>query len=322
MNDTTICSGDTIQLRINSDGLHYSWTPSGQVFYPADQDPFAITASATNYQVKAIIGGCSTTGNITVNTVPYPVVNAGRDETICYNTKVQLQAFTNGSSWLWTPSTSLSDVALLNPVATPANTINYIFTAYDITSGCPKPGIDSILVTVLPKIIPYAGEDTVVVIGQPLQLIAAGGDSYYWSPSYFLSSPYIGNPIAIFNEASDGLRYKVEVYNSIGCVDSSFIVVKVFATLPTVFVPTAFTPNNDGKNDVVRPISAGIKRFDYFNIYNRWGQLVFSTQVSGKGWDGKINGQLQASNSYVWIVKAIDYNGARYLKKGMVTLIL
>ena len=133
--------------------------------------------------------------------------------------------------------------------------------------------------------------------------------------------PYIGNPIAIFNEASDGLRYKVEVHNSIGCVDSSFIVVKVFATLPTVFVPTAFTPNNDGKNDIVRPISAGIKRFDYFTIYNRWGQLVFTTQVSGRGWDGKVNGQVQASNSYVWMVKAVDFSGAVYFKKGMVTLI-
>ena len=104
MNDTIICSGDTIRLRINSDGLRYVWTPSGQLMNPADQDPFVITAATTPYQVTAFIGGCSTTDKITVNTIPYPVANAGRDAIICYNTTAQLQALTNGSSWLWTPS--------------------------------------------------------------------------------------------------------------------------------------------------------------------------------------------------------------------------
>ena len=321
MNDTTICKNDTIRLRINSDGLSYVWTPSGQLINPDDQDPFAITPTTTSYQVTAFIGGCSATRNITVNTIPYPIADAGKDIIICYNTTVQLKAFTNGSSWQWTPSNSLSNVALLNPVANPVNTINYIFTAYDNTNGCPKPGIDTVLITVLPKIIAAAGEDTTIVINQPLQLNGSGGDSYIWSPSFSLSAFNIANPIAVFNEPSNGLRYKVEVYNSIGCVDSAFVMIKIFATQPTVFVPTAFTPNNDGKNDVLRPIAAGIKRFDYFNIYNRWGQLVFSTQVSGKGWDGRINGEPQASNTYVWMVKAVDFNGAAYLKKGMVTLI-
>jgi gliding motility-associated-like protein len=210
----------------------------------------------------------------------------------------------------------------LNPVAHPVNTIEYIFTAYNsIASGCPKPATDTVLVTVLPKIIASAGEDTAVVIGQPLQLNATGGDSYSWSPSIALSSASIAGPVAIFNEPSTGVRYKVNVFNSVGCYDSAFIVIKIFATLPTVFVPNAFTPNSDGNNDVLRPVVAGIRQFDYFNIYNRWGQLVFSTSTGGHGWDGTINGEPQASNAYVWIVKAVDFNGAPYFKKGTVTLI-
>ena len=233
-----------------------------------------------------------------------------------------MQASTNGSSWQWAPASSLSNAVLLNPVAHPANTTQYIFTAYNsLTSGCPKPGTDTILVTVLPKIFASAGEDTMVVIGQPVQLNASGGDSYSWSPAIALSSANIANPMAIFNEPSDGIRYKVNVYNSVGCYDSAFIVIKIFATLPVVFVPTAFTPNNDGKNDVLRPIVAGMKRFDYFNVYNRWGQLVFSTSTDDRGWDGTINGEPQASNAYVWIVKAVDFTGASYFQKGTVTLI-
>ncbi len=321
MNDTTICSGDTIQLRINSDGLNYEWTPSGQIINPRIPNPLVTSSSTTNYQVKAIIGGCSTKGNIIVNTIPYPVANAGNDETICFNGAVKLKAFTNGNSWQWTPSASLSNAAILDPVANPVNTIQYVFTSYNIASGCPKPGIDTVVVKVLPKIVASAGEDTSIIINQPLQLNASGGDAYIWSPAYSLSAANIANPIAVFDEPSDGLRYKVEVYNSIGCMDSAFIFVKIFATSPSVFVPTAFTPNNDGKNDMLRPIAAGIRHLEYFNIYNRWGQLVFSTKEAGKGWDGKINGQLQTSNTYVWVVKAVDYHGAAYLKKGMVTLI-
>ena len=86
-------------------------------------------------------------------------------------------------------------------------------------------------------------------------------------------------------------------------------------------MPTAFTPNGDGKNDKVRPIAAGMLRIEYFNIYNRWGQLVFSTQMDGHGWDGAIGGQIQNTGVFTWAVKAVDYMGKSYFQKGTVTLI-
>ena len=136
-----------------------------------------------------------------------------------------------------------------------------------------------------------------------------------------MSAANIANPVAVFNEASNGLQYKVQAYNIAGCYDSAFINIKVYATQPTVFIPTAFTPNNDGRNDILRPIAVGMKNIQYFQVYNRWGQLLFSTQENGRGWDGRINGQLQSNNTYVWVVKAIDFSGALYFRKGTVTLI-
>lgn len=94
-----------------------------------------------------------------------------------------------------------------------------------------------------------------------------------------------------------------------------------FKTGPTVFVPTAFTPNGDGLNDLLRPIGAGIREIEYFGIYNRWGQLLFSTRQNGKGWDGRMNGTLQASGTYVWQVQAVDYLGKPYFQKGVFTLV-
>jgi gliding motility-associated-like protein len=320
MNDTIICSRDTIPLRIISDGFQYAWSPAAQLINATVKNPLAITPVTTPYQVIATIGGCSATKNITVTAIPYPFVNAGMDTIICYNTAARLQAFTNGSSWSWASASSLSDVSLLNPIAYPVRTSDYIFNAYD-TRGCPKPGIDTIRVTVLPKIVATAGRDTAVVIGQALQLNASGGDTYIWSPALSLSAANIANPIAVFTEPYNGMQYKVQAYNIAGCYDSAFINIKVYATLPTVFIPTAFTPNDDGKNDILRPIAAGMKSIQYFQVYNRWGQLLFSTQTNGQGWNGRINGQLQSNNTYVWVVKAIDFSGAVYFKKGTVTLI-
>lgn len=322
MSDTVICSNDTIQLHIVSDGLQYTWMPAGQVINPAAQNPLVVTPAFTPYHVTAIVGGCSTEATIRVTTVPYPSAYAGADTVICHNTAAQLHGITDGSSWHWSPASSLQGAATLSPAAYPSAPVtSYVFTAYD-TKGCPKPGRDTVMVTVLPKITPSAGKDTAVVIDQPLQLSATGGETYLWSPASFLSAATIADPVAVFNEPSDnGLRYKVQVYNRAGCFDSAFIRIKVFSTLPAIFVPTAFTPNNDGKNDVLIPVAVGMKQIEYFHIYDRWGQLVFGTSATGHGWDGTIRGRPQGTNTYVWMVKAIDFTGTPYFRKGTFVLI-
>jgi len=320
MKDTTICSGDAMQLNIISDGLQYNWSPANQLDNAALQQPIATTNNNTIYAVTANIGRCTATDAINVRTVPYPVALAASDTMICFGTSAFLYAQSDGSSFSWLPAVNLSNSNALQTVATPVGTTTYIFTAYD-TKGCPKPGIDSVTVTVLPEIKAFAGRDTSVVINQPLQLNGSGGAGYTWFPSDNLSSPFIANPVALFYYPSEGSRYKLLVSDAAGCTDSSFITIKVYKTLPSVFVPTGFTPNKDGKNDILRPILAGMQRIEMFNIYNRMGQLVFSTGETGKGWDGTIGGVLQGPGTFVWMIKAIDYNGLPYFKKGTVTLI-
>ncbi|MDX2046338.1 MAG: gliding motility-associated C-terminal domain-containing protein [Chitinophagaceae bacterium] len=320
MNDTVICSGDTIRLRVVSDGLQYSWLPAQQFIDPSAKNALAFTSLNTNYEVTASIGSCSAKENIFVSTVPYPLANAGKDTMICYNTLAYLQGSTNGNSVKWQPSSSLSNSNILNPVASPVTSVTYTLFAYD-TKGCPKPGTDDVTVTVLPPIYPFAGRDTAVVTGQPLQLQATGGIRYEWIPSTGLSATNISNPVVLFNNPSEGIFYRVNVYNEAGCAETAYLTVKVFAGGPVIYVPNAFTPNGDGRNDVIRPIAAGIQNMEYFRIYNRYGQMVFSTNINGRGWDGNINGQQQRPDTYVWVVKALDYLGKAYFIKGTVTLI-
>ena len=95
----------------------------------------------------------------------------------------------------------------------------------------------------------------------------------------------------------------------------------MFKTGPDIFVPSAFTPNGDGRNDVLKPIPVGIKTFDYFKVFNRWGQLVYVTGEVGKGWDGNVNGTRQQSGTYVYVTQGIDYTGKIIFRKGTVVLI-
>lgn len=257
--DTTICQGDQVQLNAVSDGLSYSWSPTTGLSNPNIINPIATVNATTTYTLVATVGTCRATDQVTINTVPYPVANAGPNLTACFNGSVQLNATHDGSSFTWTPANYLNNSNILNPVATPPRTTQYIFSSYD-TRGCPKPGRDTVLVTVLPRVRAYAGRDTSVIVGQPLQFNGSGGVTYQWSPSTGLSNPNIFNPIGIYTAANDTIKYKLIVADAAGCQDSAFMTVRIFQTKATIFVPTAFTPNNDGLNDVVRPICVGIEK--------------------------------------------------------------
>jgi gliding motility-associated-like protein len=320
MADTVICATDSVQLSAITDGLRVNWMPSSNMNNPTLLRPTVLPSATTTYQITATIGHCNATDDVTVTLVRYPGVNAGADTTVCFDTKAQLHASIRGSSFSWSPSSSLDNPGSLDPFASPGSTTRYVLTVRD-NLGCPKPSRDTVVVNVLPKINAFAGRDTAVVIGQRLQFNASGGVGYFWAPSTALSRNNIKDPVGTYDGSFDSIRYKLIVTNEAGCFDSAYVTVKIFRTIPKVFVPTAFTPNGDGKNDYVRPIAVGISEFEYFRIYNRWGQLVYSSPDTERGWDGRIGGKEQNTATFVWVVKATDFTGKVFFDKGTVTLI-
>ena len=89
----------------------------------------------------------------------------------------------------------------------------------------------------------------------------------------------------------------------------------------TFTIPNAFTPDGDGLNDLFRPTYLGIKKLDYFRIFNRYGVLVFETNDIGRGWDGRYKGRLQEIDNYIYILKGIDKFGSEKILKGNVLLL-
>lgn len=319
--DTTICRGDPVQLQASGNATAYSWSPPTALSNAGIANPVASPlAPLITYQVTGSIGSCRDVRAVTIRTVPYPQANAGNDLTLCFNTSGQLQAQITGNRFEWSPTAYLNNPNILNPFATPPRTTMYKLFAYD-NIGCPKPGIDSVLVTVQPRIRANAGRDTSVIVGQPLQFQGTGGVGYTWSPAIGLNNTNISNPIGIYGPSIGSVRYKLIVRDAVGCADSAYMTVRVYRTPVSIFVPTAFTPNGDGLNDLVRPICVGIRKINYFTIYNRWGEVVFTTNQDRQGWNGIYKGVPQGAAVFVWAVQAEDYDGKPYFEKGTVTLI-
>ena len=318
-NDTSICRTDSLQLKLNTDALYFSWTPVATISNPSIKNPSVLPVDPlTVYTVRASISNkCFKTANIRVKTVPYPVAMAGKDTSVCFGESASLHA-SGGSIYSWSPVTYLTNPLISNPVSfQPLNSIQYIVTVRD-TLGCPKPKTDTMKVTVV-KIIADAGpRDTSVVINQPLQLTATGSINYLWTPPTWLSNPNIANPVSLPKE---NIVYTVKVSDAQGCFGLDTINVRLFKVAPDLLVPTAFSPDADGVNDIFRPIALGIRSLESFRVYNRWGQLVYSTTQIGAGWDGKFKGVDQPVGTFVWYAEATDYLNKKIKKKGSVILI-
>jgi gliding motility-associated-like protein len=316
--DTTICKTDEIILKLNSNALHFIWTPDdGSINGVSLKNPVVTPLTSTVYHVLGSIGKCVAENDVTVKPVAYPVANAGFDQTICFGSSVQLNA-NGGSSYSWTPAAFLNNRLIANPVSVnPGASIKYIVTVTD-TLGCPRPVRDTIIIEVA-KIKANAGpRDTSIVLGQSLSLQAAGSNNYLWSPEQWLSNAGIANPVAL---PQNNIEYIVKVSNDAGCFDYDSILVKVYKVDAGLYIPSAFTPNGDGNNDFFRPIILGMKSLDLFRVYNRWGQLLFSGSDAKKGWNGTFAGKDQESATYIWYAEGTDYRNIKIKKNGYVVLI-
>ncbi|MEP6512550.1 MAG: PKD domain-containing protein [Parafilimonas sp.] len=318
--DTTICQTDSIQLSPNTNALYFTWSPATGLNNPKIKDPVAVPPSNITYSLLASVGKCTATDAVNIKTVPYPISLAGPDTLICYGKTIMLSGNITGAFYTWSPVNSLLNSNSLTPVAGPQSTTAYVLSVTD-TLGCPKPKTDTVVVNVITQVQAFAGNDTTIVATQPLQLNAGGGDIYSWSPASGMNNTKISNPLVILGASYDSVTYRLKVETKEGCVGYDDITVRVFKTKPDIFVPTGFTPNGDGLNDVLKPTAVGLKQFLYFRVYNRWGQMVYSTGEQNKGWDGTFAGTKQASGTYVFVAEGVDYLGNRLLRKGTAVLI-
>jgi len=141
-----------------------------------------------------------------------------------------------------------------------------------------------------------------------------------WSPSTGVSNIHIANPTAT---PEGNTEYIIHVYDNFGCskTDTVYLFVKdVICDEPFIYVPNAFTPNIDQKNDILM-VRSDILSDVYFAIYDRWGEKLFETTDMNKGWDGTYKGRKCDPAVYVYYIDATCISKEKYIKKGNITLI-
>ena len=325
-NPSAICSDSTIDLTVASittgstTGLTFTYwlDAAATILYPN-----ASMAKPGTYFIKGTSStGCSVIAPVVVTALPAPKPNAGADTIICFGNNGQLNG-SGGSIYYWSPSTNLSNPGISNPTVTNPGSGNIIYhLKVKDALGCSSLVDDEVKITFAFPAKIFIGNDTMVTIKQPLQLNAVdinnnGFNDFIWSPAYGLNNPFVSNPVAILDK---DMTYTLHAGTVNHCTDDAQIRIKVFRG-PEIYVPNSFTPNGDGLNDFLKPVPVGLKEFHYFNVFNRFGQLLFSTTNASVGWDGKIQGKEQNSGTYVWIAEAIDYKGNIIQQKGYSTLI-
>jgi hypothetical protein len=330
-NLSTVNFGSVVAVQIywgDTAGVYYtdSMPYSGKVY--THNYPNPVSSSTIAYMIQLVASSGLTCQNatderITVN--PSPHVQFATIPTVCdVDTTVDITeaAELTGLAGMGVYSgRGITAGGVLNPAQAGSGTDSLLYV-YTATDGCLDSAYQAVFIQALPRV--SAGDDTAVVIGQPLQLDArssdGAGDSFLWSPPEDLNDPGIANPIAVLGDGIDSIRYFVSVTDSVGCIGVASIKVLVFRSVPDLFVPNAFTPGR-AANEVFRPIPVGISRLTYFRVYNRLGELVYSTSQLGEGWDGRVSGVMQGSGTYVWVAEAETYTGRIIAKKGYMILV-
>lgn len=322
--DTIICANSSLLLGSPEEvGYIYEWFPSSTLNFDTVQQPIASpTAQISNYTVIVTdtITGCQSKDTIIVTMLPSAIANAGPDYQICQGDSVQIGAgLMEGQMYFWSYDTIVEFIGIPNPFVSPD--ISRVYTLNTFYLGCDTI-TDNVMVTIhqLPNVLAtdLQNQDTIEIAqGEYIQLLARGGIQFEWTPEESLDNSWVYSPMA---HPDTTTVYTVLATDIHGCFATDQVTVVV--NTPGVYIPTAFTPNNDGKNDIFYIRGKGTISFE-LNIFNRNGDLIYHSTNPQDGWDGTIQGtgKKVPNGAYVYHTKGEYSDGGVFNMSGMINLI-
>jgi len=313
-NDTIICLGDTLDFKI-SNGNIFNWIVNTNLSCNNCPNPFAYPIFATDYviDVTDTTIGCNAfdTISIAIDTIPFLSVNI--DTFICLGDSIQISA-TGPMGANWTSSSEIINCpTCFTQFVKPNSTTTYYFKFND--NICPEV-IDSTIITVFNSpILTLCCDDTIPLGGNTL-LNAIGTPPFNWLPPTWLNDPNSANPTSTPDST---ITYSITQISLEGCKTTDSITIYVINEL--LIIPNAFTPNNDGLNDVFKIINNGLEELEYFKIYNRWGEIVYFGNNLQEGWNGNFHGKPQEIGTYHYEFSVLSFDGSSIQQKGTIALI-
>ncbi|NSL87121.1 PKD domain-containing protein [Chitinophaga sp. Mgbs1] len=320
-----ICLNNSTTFTAGGGGT-YEWMPAAGLDNPFSATPVASPAATTSYQVKVTApNGCVDYNTIKLRVVQPFRIGSTPDTSLCLGDKLPLRAW--GTDFYKWEGAGLNNPDKASPIATITKTGSY---TYKVT-GKDRDGCFSDEATVQVRVNPtptvQAGPDREIMAGVPLYLTASGTNDvlrWRWTPTAGIDCPYCATIQVTPNLST---TYTLAGENRYGCIGKDDITVHVLCRQSAIFLPNAFTPNQDGQNDFFYPKGKGVKEVAFLQVYDRWGTLVFEKQrfqinTPGAGWNGRLsNGHFAPAGTYIYFIQTICESGEVFSFKGNLTLI-
>lgn len=315
-NDTSFCQGidkDIFPIPEQRD-VSYKW-------YNNSSAPVMNIKRSGIYWLD-LSNECGTTrDSIIITVAPLPELFLPDDIRACLaegdSVDLKVYALPEGVpySYHWTPADYLrDDFSAANRFAPPVGDYQ-LFVSATTPGGCV--GKDSIQIHILSRnLLSVSPVDTLIYYGDEILLQASGAEWYEWSPAGSLNQSRVAAPLA---GPVGNTVYQVVGRNEFGCRDTAFVTVKVIFP-DWALLPSAFSPNGDGNNDVFKLMHVKFGQLLAFRIYNRWGHLLFETSNPEEGWDGTYKNEQVQLGTYYYQVMISQPDGTKKMMKGDVTL--
>jgi gliding motility-associated-like protein len=296
--DVSFCQGDSILLDAGAGFLKFLWNngATGETIYASRAGAWSVKALSPN--------GCYGSDTLQiVQLYPLPVVHLDADKWLCEDSSRILDAGSSYSTYVWQDGSTAPTLQV--------DAKGTYWVQVTDNNGCI--GADTVSITeIVPNPVGFLIPDTVICNGYPSTIAAKRGFSTYnWSDGETTS--------AITAKQADNLL--LTVTDGHGCRGTEAIEITTKQCLFGIRFPNAFTPDGNGVNDIYRPYVLGNVLHYHFQIFNRWGQLVFATDDYAKGWDGRLNGSLQTAGTFVWVCEYQFSGESMKMEKGTLLLI-
>ena len=327
---TTTCDTTTLSVTTTGSPTAIIWSSNNQFTDTLntnllDSNFFVTVSDTTWFYAMATNGPCSDIDSFLVNYVGFNILT--NDTGLCLGNPIPICVVNQSNQTLtysWSPASSIiSGSNSACPIVNPQTATTYIVTAQNIygcvvidSSQVTPSGFDPININI------SADQDTLYAgAGTYLHVTPDTGFTYLWLPSETITNPTSANP---YVTPVNTTTYTVILYElATGCEFSKTYTIYAFEILcgePDVFLPNAFTPNQDNENDVLFVRGRNVEKL-LLKIYDRWGELVFETNQQNIGWDGTFKGELVDPGVFVYYMDITCVDGQEYFKKGNITVI-
>ncbi len=294
--NASYCQGQTITLNAFWPNATYLWQDGST-------NSSLVATTTGSYIAEVSVAGCTGTDQVDLIFDPVPFINFGNDTTLCKGIPLFLDATTPNANYTWQDGSTNAYYFITDPGTYSVNVQ---------VGNCV--GRDTIVIDQQEQPIVELGEDTILCYGQPYLLDAYNyGATYQWSNGANTSTIQPNQPA----------QYYVLAQNQCGSdADSVNVILEVCNCF--VYIPTAFSPNRDNKNETFNYAYNCTDFTANFTIYNRLGQVVFTSENPDIAWDGTFNGKEAPEGVYYYVLKYNGYDSGSFIdikKKGHVSLV-